>query len=78
MTFLLWTSLISIILLAFAVLFPIPWTLMVEKENNYMVKKGVIKDATADKIARFEKGKGFKVLLILILLFSTICIWRLT
>ena len=75
MTLLLLTSVILTIWFALVVLFPIPWALIVEKENSYWANKGVIKAATADKIVRFEKGKGFKIVLGFALIVSAVGIW---
>jgi hypothetical protein len=75
MTLLLLATVILIIWFALVVLFPIPWALIVEKENSYWVNKGVITTATADKIVRFEKGKGFKIVLGFALIGSAVSIW---
>jgi hypothetical protein len=78
MTLLLLATVILIIWFALVVLFPIPWALIVEKENSYWVNKGVIKAATAEKIVRFEKGKGFKIVLGFALIGSVVSIWILS
>jgi hypothetical protein len=49
-------------LLLFMIFFPKRWASIVEKENSFWVKKGIIKAKTAEKIAIFEKGKGLKIL----------------
>ena len=78
MTLLLLTSVILTIWFALVVLFPIPWALIVEKENSYWVNKRVIKAATAEKIVRFEKGKGFKIVLGFALIGSVVSVWILS
>lgn len=49
--------------LTFVIFFPTQWAYIVEKENNFWVTKGLYKAKTAEKIARFEKGKGLKILI---------------
>ena len=78
MTLLLLVSMILVIWLAFVVLFPIPWESIVDKENSYWVNKGTIKVATAEKIVRFEKGKGFKIILVFALIGSALGMWVLS
>ena len=78
MTLLLLVSMILVIWFAFVVLFPIPWALFVEKENSYWANKGLIKAKTAEKIARFEKGKWFKVILVFALIGSALGMWVLS
>ena len=60
--------------LIFVVLCPNQWSMIVDKENGFWVEKGIVKAATAERIARFEKGKGFKILLtvgLVLFLFNT-------
>lgn len=71
-------ALILVIWLSLVVLFPIPWEFLVDKENRFWVDKGILKAETADKLARFEKGSGFKILLFIGLAGSVLCIWMLS
>ena len=71
-------ALILVIWLSIVVLFPIQWEFLVDKENSFWVNKGVLKAETADKLAHFEKGNGFKILLLIGLAGSTFCIWTLS
>ena len=71
-------ALILVIWLSIVLLFPIQWEFLVDKENSFWVNKGILRAETADKLARFEKGSGFKILLFLGLAGSAICIWILS
>lgn len=71
-------ALILVIWLSIVVLFPIQWEFLVDKENSFWVNKGILKAETADKLARFEKGSGFKILLLIGLAGSAFCIWILS
>ncbi len=71
-------ALILVIWLSIVVLFPIQWAFLVDKENGFWVNKGILKAETADKLVRFEKGSGFKMLLLIGLAGSATCIWILS
>jgi len=71
-------ALILVIWLSIVVLFPIQWEFLVDKENSFWVNKGILKAETADKLAHFEKGSGFRILLLIGLAGSALCIWILS
>ncbi len=56
-------SLFNLAWLAFIIGAPTKWGDLVEKENGYWVKKGIFKTSTANKMIKFEKGKGLKFLI---------------
>ena len=58
-------SLLWLAWLIFILLWPIQWASIVDKENGYWVKKGLLKVTTAEKVSRFEKGIGFKILIVI-------------
>lgn len=62
----------------FILVCPNQWSIIVDKENDFWVKKGIVKASTAEKIARFEKGMGFKILLVfgLALFLINVWLWR--
>lgn len=68
-------SLVGALWLAFMVFFPEKWTSFVEKENGFWVKKGLMKAERAEKITRFEGGKGFKIIVGIGVLFSFLNSW---
>ena len=54
---------IGVVWLMFMTLFPKQWGVIVEKENAFAVKKGLISESTAKKFIRIEKGIGLKIIL---------------
>jgi hypothetical protein len=39
------------------------WSRLVDKENDFWVKRGIISASFSDKFRRFEKGLGLKILI---------------
>ena len=56
-------SLFNLAWLAFMIISPSKWDAIVEKENGFWVKKGLLKNSTAEKFIEFESGKWLKLLL---------------
>lgn len=68
MTVLIILSLLLAVWLTFMLICPNRWSAMVDKENNFWVQKGVLKPATAERFANFEKGIWLKILVAIAML----------
>ena len=75
MIFFLILSLLFIFWLAFMLIFPEKWGSIVDTENAFWVKKGILKEATVERFVRFEKGKGLKIIVTILIAFSLVNAW---
>jgi hypothetical protein len=50
--------------LAYTVVLPEKWARLVEKENEFWVRHGIVSRRSAERSKRFEKGWGFKLVLL--------------
>lgn len=66
---------LSLIFLAFIVIYPSKWAEIVDKENSFWVKKGLLKESTAKRMSNFEKGKYLKIITLFAILISLLDIW---
>ena len=66
---------LSLIFLAFIIIFPSIWASIVDKENNFWVKKGIFKESTAKRMAKYEKGNILKVIVVFGIAAASFNIW---
>ena len=52
-------------LLAMMIRHRLKWGRIVDRENEFWVRKGVLSRSTGERIKRFEKGLGLKILVVL-------------
>ena len=50
--------------LTYTIVLPQKWARLVEKENEFWVRHGIVSRRTAERSKRFEKGWGFKLILL--------------
>jgi hypothetical protein len=64
----------SLAALLFILFFPTAWASLVDKENNYWVRRGWFSSAFAEKIKKLEKGITVKIMLAIIILLSLVIV----
>jgi hypothetical protein len=62
---------------AFMLLFPARWMAVVEKENEFWVRKGLVSSSRADWFKRVESGVWFKTVIAVAGLVSCAIAWLL-